>query len=199
MAVFVSNGARTDAKLCQNAFQTIPNVSFFDAKKICLTNFSDRKICFLPIWCGFRGSTAERTSKSASASNFALDRLILSCLRQRPAPGPGGKYCGHESGGQNLWSAEAPTPMPGGLKIEAWRLQNRSPEASKSRPGGSRIDPAAPQDAILEDFELKKVTKGSPSSRKMRFGASLAPSLRPKSLQNRRQNLKKSMLDNKPF
>ena len=42
MAVYVSNGARTDAKLCQNAFQTIPNVSFFDAKK----NFFDEIFVF---------------------------------------------------------------------------------------------------------------------------------------------------------
>ena len=36
----------------------------------------DRKTRFSLIWRGFGGSTAERTSKSASASNFAPGRLI---------------------------------------------------------------------------------------------------------------------------
>ena len=30
------------AKLCQNAFQVIPDISFFDAKQICCENFSQK-------------------------------------------------------------------------------------------------------------------------------------------------------------
>ena len=48
----------------------------FDAKKTFSAKILDRKFRFSSIWRGFRGSTAERTSKSASSSNFALDRLI---------------------------------------------------------------------------------------------------------------------------
>ena len=75
--------ARIAAKLCENAFQTIPDVSFFDANNFFSTKFADRKFCFLLIWCGFQGSTAERTSKPVSASNFALDRLILRSVRPK--------------------------------------------------------------------------------------------------------------------
>ena len=38
---------------------------------------------FLQIWCGFWGATAERTSKSDSSSNFALDRLIQRSVRPK--------------------------------------------------------------------------------------------------------------------
>ena len=72
----VSNMARIGTKLCQNAFQTISDVSFFDAEKIISAKISDWKFCFSPIWRGFGRATAERMSKSACSSNFALDRLI---------------------------------------------------------------------------------------------------------------------------
>ena len=68
-----SNMARIGAKLCQNAFQRIPDVSFFDAQKKVFGENSDREFRFSQIWCGFRRATAERTSKSACSSNFALD------------------------------------------------------------------------------------------------------------------------------
>ena len=42
-----------------------------------------RKIRFSLIWRGFWRATAERTSKSASTSNFALDRLILRSVRRK--------------------------------------------------------------------------------------------------------------------
>ena len=70
-------------KLWENAFQTIPDISFFDAKKIFSAKFSDQKFRFSLIWRGFGRSTAERTSKSASTSNFALDRLILRSVRPK--------------------------------------------------------------------------------------------------------------------
>ena len=68
-------------KLCQNAFRTISDVSFFDAEQKKSSKMFDRNFHFSSIWRGFRRSTAERTSKSASPSNFALDRLILRSVR----------------------------------------------------------------------------------------------------------------------
>ena len=78
-----SNMARISAKLCQHAFRTIPDVSFFDAPKIFSTKFLDRKFRFLLIWCGFWRATAEWASKSASSSNFALDRLTERSVRPK--------------------------------------------------------------------------------------------------------------------
>ena len=37
------------------------------------------------------------------------------------------------------------------LQNRGWRLQNRGLEAPKSRPGGSKIEPRARQDAIVKD------------------------------------------------
>ena len=45
-AVYLSNLARIGTKLCQNAFQTIPDVLFFDAKKK-IGEIFGRKISFL--------------------------------------------------------------------------------------------------------------------------------------------------------
>ena len=45
--------------------------------------FLDRKFRFSLFWCGFRESTAKRTSKSASSSNFALDGLIQRSVRPK--------------------------------------------------------------------------------------------------------------------
>ena len=78
-----SNMARIGAKLCQNAFRTILHVSSFDAEKKKSAKFSDHNFRFSLIWRGFGRSTAERTSKSASTSNFALDRLILRSVRPK--------------------------------------------------------------------------------------------------------------------
>ena len=75
--------ARIGAKLCQHAFQTIPDVSFFDAENCFSAKILDRKFCFLPCWHGFWGSTNFRTSKSASSSNFALDRLFQRSVRPK--------------------------------------------------------------------------------------------------------------------
>ena len=78
-----SNMAQIGAKLCQNAFRTILNVSSFDAENFFSAKFSDHNFRFSLIWCGFGRSTAERTSKSASTPNFALDRLILRSVRPK--------------------------------------------------------------------------------------------------------------------
>ena len=75
--------ARISAKLCQNAFQTILEVSFFDAGKKISAKILDRNLCFSPIWRGFGRATAERTSKSDCWSNFALDRLIERHVRPK--------------------------------------------------------------------------------------------------------------------
>ena len=75
--------ARIGAKLCQNAFRTIPDVSFFDTEKKISAKFSDQKNRFSLVWCGFGGATAERTSKSASSSNFALDGLNERSVRSK--------------------------------------------------------------------------------------------------------------------
>ena len=80
--VYPSNLAPFGLKLCQNAFQTIPDILFFDAEKKS-ANFSDRKISFSSIWLDFRGAGAKWTSKSASASNFALDTSILRSVRPK--------------------------------------------------------------------------------------------------------------------
>ena len=64
-AVYTCNLARTATKLWENVFQTIPDVSFFDAKNFFSAKFSDEKFRFLWIWHGFGRATAKRTSKSA--------------------------------------------------------------------------------------------------------------------------------------
>ena len=69
-------------KLCQNAFQTISDVSFFNAKKYS-AQISDRNSCFSLIWHGFWQATTERMSNSASSSNFAVDRLIQRSVRPK--------------------------------------------------------------------------------------------------------------------
>ena len=53
LAVYTSNLARTAVKLCQNAFQTIPDISFFDAKNKFSAKILDRTFRFRLIWCGF--------------------------------------------------------------------------------------------------------------------------------------------------
>ncbi len=82
-AVYPSNMARITTKLCQNAFQMIPNVSFFDAKKICFSNFFDQKFRFSPRRRGFGRPTDKRTSKSACGSNFALEPPFLRSVRPK--------------------------------------------------------------------------------------------------------------------
>ena len=74
--VYVSNLARIGAKICQNAFRTIPKILFFDAKKIFFAKIFGSKILFSQILRGFGRRTAKRTAPSARASNFALDVFL---------------------------------------------------------------------------------------------------------------------------
>ena len=75
--------ARIDMKLCQNAFQTIPDVSFFEAKKKMSAKISDQQFYFSLSWRHFGGATIFRTSKSVSSSNFALDKLFQRSVRPK--------------------------------------------------------------------------------------------------------------------
>ena len=75
--------APIDTTLWDNAFQTIPDVSFFDAGKFCLEKILDQNFRFSPFCRGFRGSAAERMSKSACSSKFALDGLLESSVRPK--------------------------------------------------------------------------------------------------------------------
>ena len=98
---------------------------------------------------------------------------------------------------------------PGGSKIEAWSLQNRGPEPPKSRPGGFKIEArslqnragSSPgvQDAIVQHFEGKTVKKGVRRHLWEGKMANMAPTWRPKRLQNQTQNPKKPMLENGTF
>ena len=83
MAVYLSNTAPIGAKIWENAFQTIPNISFFHAEKKMWRKFSVRKNSFLRFLLGFCGFGGLWTSKSASASNFALDTLNISSMRPK--------------------------------------------------------------------------------------------------------------------
>ena len=81
MAVYPSNMARTGSKLGQNAFQAIPDVSFFDGDENFSAKFSVKKFSFSLFWRGFGEPMEKWTSKSASASNFAPDAPILRSVR----------------------------------------------------------------------------------------------------------------------
>ena len=75
--------ARTAAKLCQNAFQTIPHFSFFDANKFFSTNILARNFVFSQFLQGFGGARRKTTTKSISESNFASDAPILRSVRPK--------------------------------------------------------------------------------------------------------------------
>ena len=49
----ISNMARIGAKLCQNGFQRIPGVSFFDAEECFSAKVSEPKASLSQIWRGF--------------------------------------------------------------------------------------------------------------------------------------------------
>ena len=59
MAVYPSNMARIGTKLCQNAFQTIPNVSFFDVQKFFFSDFFGFGNPFFDIFAAFWGISAK--------------------------------------------------------------------------------------------------------------------------------------------
>ena len=83
---------------------------------------------------------------------------------------------------------------PGGSKIEAWSLQNRGPEPPKSRPGPSKIEPGGSSRDNFGRHLISASLKEQSLISKFGFSANLAPSWRPKRLQNRGRNPKKSML-----
>ena len=86
--LYQTNG-RFPVKLGSDRRETLPErvssdfgrVIFRRQKKNFGAKISDENFCFLPIWRGFWRATAKRTSKSASGSNFAPDRLILRSVR----------------------------------------------------------------------------------------------------------------------
>ena len=92
-----------------------------------------------------------------------------------------------------------PFMMPKTFENEVQTLQNRNLKAPKSTPGASKIDPGALQDAI---FKRRLTSEGSQGASSLIFEAkmaNLAPTWRPKRLQNRGRNLKKLMLKNSSF
>ena len=72
--------ARNFAKTRFGRFRTF---DFSMPKNKFSAKISDQNFGFSLILRGFGRSTAERTSKSASTSNFALDRLILRSVRPK--------------------------------------------------------------------------------------------------------------------
>ena len=60
-------------KLCQNAFQTIPDMSFFDADKKTNANFSSGKIQFF--------ASVARFLRSYGQIDFKFESGIESCSR----------------------------------------------------------------------------------------------------------------------
>ncbi len=89
--------------------------------------------------------------------------------------------------------------VPKLFEIETWSLQNRAQSPPKSKPGASKIEPGAFQDDIFSHVEFRIAKKARRVLRKLRFEANLVPSWRPKTLQNRSRNPKKSMLKNNTF
>ena len=71
------------AKLCQNAFQTIPVNSIFGENKFCSTIFFRVGHCFSSFWASFGASTGKRTSPSTSPQFFALDAAIMRSVRPK--------------------------------------------------------------------------------------------------------------------
>ena len=82
-AVCPSNMAPIGAKLCQNAFQTIPVKSIFGRKKIVQRKFSVSDNTFCLVRSNFGGRTGKRTSKSNSSQFFALDGPILMSVQPK--------------------------------------------------------------------------------------------------------------------
>ena len=108
-------------------------------KKFCSAKISDRKFRFLLIWRGFGRATAKRTSKSASGSNFAPDRLIQVAVGNVPLRA---QVAAQRKGYRKkvCLSLERFCGVPkhskiesGGTKIEAQRAPGR-PRVPKTRP-----------------------------------------------------------------
>ena len=70
-------------RMCSNAFGCVPMRSdTFGKFRICFAK-SAQKTRFLQFWQGFGWARGKRTSKSASASNFAQDTSILRSVRPK--------------------------------------------------------------------------------------------------------------------
>ena len=85
------------AKLCQNAFQTIPVKSIFRRKKIFPRKLFGVRQHFLLLRASFRGRTGKRVSKSNPSHFFASSAPIMRSVRPKigenmssPPPGPWG-------------------------------------------------------------------------------------------------------------
>ena len=81
--------ARIGAKRCQNAFQTIPDVSFFDARKKFAAKFSDRKLpfSFIDAGCG-NGWVVRKVSKISNCTQAVgidgSEKMILKARKIDP-------------------------------------------------------------------------------------------------------------------
>ena len=71
-------------------------------------------------------------------------------------------------------------------------LENRAPGLPNRAPKPSKT-------LFLQDLQLKTPPRGRPALAVLAFGLNLAPSWRPKRLQNRGRNQKKTMLKNDTF
>ena len=71
------------AKLCQNAFQTIPVNSIFGEKHFFSTICFRVGHRFSSFWASFGASTGKRTSPSTSPQFFALDAAIMRSVRPK--------------------------------------------------------------------------------------------------------------------
>ena len=105
-----SNMARIGTKLCQNAFRTIPDISFFDVEKQISVKILDENFRFSTFWRGFWRATAKWASKSASSSNVALDRLTERSVR------PKNLEFGENLGSSKNFHQVESVRFPGGIK-----------------------------------------------------------------------------------
>ena len=80
-AVYPPNMAPIGAKLCQNAFQTIPNISFSDVEKICSSNFFVHKTRFRLVSSSFGVATIFWTPLVDSPRKLTPKVLIFKSLR----------------------------------------------------------------------------------------------------------------------
>ena len=80
-AVYPSNKAPIGAKLCENAFQTIPVNSIFGEQKPNVDELLGPRTSFLVLFGQFLRIWRLRTSKSTSSHFFALDATILGSVR----------------------------------------------------------------------------------------------------------------------
>ena len=109
MPHYVASIARISEKLWQNMFQTIPDISCFDAEIIVLMNFSHWKLWFSMVCRGFRVATANRTSKAATAKRTSKSACSIWTYREACAIKKHGKqeFCYDSQGWQHLSTARS--------------------------------------------------------------------------------------------